>query len=347
MDDVKIAPAYSPLWKKVYSLIQEFIREEPWELFTDSDVFIVKSPRDDQMYLCSVMGNGGEEFGLNAFRGAQGMRSFEKIASDDENDSPDTDMLYEMDMLSFSLSPRDYMEKKDLAVTKKLMKTFPGGKWPLLRSYRPHYLPWFLTESEIEVLCDCLEQTLALYRQGDDALEHIRAVEPGKILVRHKNGSSWVSKEVSVSYPIKEEVPEIQLDDMTTQRVLKLPDTGLKEQIDLVHLPAAIYDHEPAYFGLLLMGIDEKQIATEYGLYKPFDDFFQKSCEGILQAFLSRGTKPVIVMLKNGSPFADVFEHIAGQVGIHCERADELPDIDDFVNTLEQNMREVDYPIDL
>ena len=158
MKQTEIAPAYSPLWKNLYFLVKEFVREKPWELFRNEDVFIVQSPRDNQMYLCCIMGNGGQEFGLNAFRGAQGMRNFDKMVTLGEEKRPDKNLTFELDMLSFSLAPRDFMEKNDLAITKKLMLSFTGGAWPLIRSYKPHYYPWYLSEAEIEALCVCIEQ---------------------------------------------------------------------------------------------------------------------------------------------------------------------------------------------
>jgi hypothetical protein len=333
---LEIAPAYSPSWKRLYSSIQKFVRAEPWELFENNDVFIVQSPRDGQMYLCCVMGNGGEEFGLNAFRGTQGMRNFDKMATHDSYDPPDKNLLYELDMLSFTLSPRDYLEDNDLKVTKKLMLSFPGGKWPLIRSYRPHYFPWFLTETEIEAYCDCLEQTLELFNEGEDALDQIRDVAPGEMMVRCMENSSWVSRKVHIMYPAKEETPDIHLDDVTIRRLLNLPATGLKEEIDLVHLSSPIRDHEPSYYGLLLLGINEQQIANQYGLFAPFNDYFQESCDSLVQAFLSRGSKPCTVLLNSESPFADVFENIAKQADIKCEKSGELPYIADFLNSMDK-----------
>jgi len=337
-----IAPAYSPLWKKLYSLIQNFIREKPWELFENEDVFVVQSPRDNQMYLCCVLGNGGEEFGLNAFRGAQGMRNFEKIITNSFG-QPDKNVIYEMDMLSINLCTRDYMEKNDLKVTKKLMLSFPGGKWPLIRSHKPHYFPWFLTEPEIETLCDCLEQILELYHEGESALDQIRNVKPGEMLVRHMENSSWVSHIVHVGYPAKEEIPEISLDDITIQRLRNLPATGLKEEIDLVHFPGVIKDHEPHYFGLVLTGINEQQFATQYGLFAPFHDYYQESCDKLIQNFLARGSKPSLVLLKKESPFADVFEIIAKQTDIKFKKCDELPYISELIDSVEEEMCDEEF----
>lgn len=345
MKNYAIAPAYSPAWKKLYEIVREFIRTEPWELFENEDVFIVQRPGDSQMYLCCVMGNGGEEFGLNAFRGAQGMRNFEKMVTRSGDGPPDRSLLYELDMLSFSLSPRDFMEKNDLKVTRKLMLSFPGGKWPLFRSFRPHYSPWYLTEHEIGALIDCLEQTRALYEEGEDALDDIRDAEPGEMLVRCQEDGQWVSRKVHISYPAKEETPEIRLDDITLQRLLKLPDTGASEEIDLVHMPGAINDHEPPYHGLLLLGVNEKQFANQYGLFTPFTDYFKESCDSLLQSFLSRGAKPRTVLLKNDSAFADVFEGIAKQANIRFERTDELPYVEDFLDSMEQAMSDGTLPM--
>jgi hypothetical protein len=344
MEKTEIAPAYSPLWKKLYSLIKEFVREKPWVLFENEDVFIVQSPRDNQMYLCCVMGNGGEEFGLNAFRGAQGMRNFDKMVTHRENSGTDRNLMFELDMLSFSLSPRDFMEKNDLAVTKKLMLSFSGGTWPLIRSYKPLYYPWYLSEPEIEALCVCMEQTLALYNAGEKALNAIRNVVPGEILVQCMENAKWISRKLSIGYPAREETPEIHLDDITIRRLINLPDTGLKEEIDLVHFPGAIKDHEPPYYGLFLLGIDERQFAYQYGLFPPFIDYFQAACDKLAQGFLSRGSKPCMVFLKNESPFADVFEKIAKQAGIKCKKNKDLPYISDFLNSMDQGMKGSGFP---
>lgn len=344
MNETKIAPSYSPLWKSLYSLIKEFIRKAPWDLFENEDVFIVQSPVDGQMYLCCIMGNGGEEFGLNAFRGAQGMRNFEKMVTHHGEGPPDRNLMYEFDMLSFSLSPRDYMEKQDLAVLKKLLLTFPGGGWPLIRSYSPHYYPWFLTEPEIESLMSCLEQTLAFAEKGEESIEEIRSVKPGEILVRCRENGSWVSRKVHVGFSVKEETPDIQLDDITIRRLLGLPATGPKEEIDLVHLSGRITDHEPPYFPIVLTGINEEQFAHNYGLFPPFTDYFQDCCNVLAQAFLSRGSKPRMVLLKDGSLFADVFEKIGKRVGIQCQRCDDLPYVSDFINSMDQAMEDGSFP---
>ncbi len=338
MTGAKAAPLYSPLWKKLYSTIQEFVRAEPWDLFGNEDVFIVQSPEDAQMYLCGVMGNGGEEFGLNAFRGAQGMRNFDKMVTRHGDGPPDRSLAFELDMLSFSLSPRDFMDKRDLTLTKKLMLSFSGGSWPLIRSYRPHYAPWYLSEPEITALLHCLDQTLALNNQGEDAIDEIRNVKTGEILVRHKENGEWVSDKVPIVYPAKEETPEIRLDDITVKRLQNLPSMGLVEEIDLGHISAPIANHEPPYFGLALVGIDEQQFAHQYGLFPPFADYFQAACDSLSRTFLTRGNKPGMVLLKDDSPFADVFERIAGQIGINCKRHKELPLVDDFFASMDQAM---------
>lgn len=296
------------------------------------------------MYLCCVLGNGGEEFGLNAFRGAQGMRNFKNIVMCDKNKSHNRNLMYELDLLSFTLSPRDFMEKHDLAVTKKLMLSFSGGKWPLFRSYRPHYFPWYLSEPEIEAFCVCLEQTLALCKEGENFLDAIRNGAPGEMLVRCRENNAWVSRKVHIGYPAKEETPEIQLDINAIQRLLNLPDSGLKEEIDLVHLSGVIKDHEPPYYGLLLLGINEQQFAHQYGLFPPFTDFFQAACDSLIKAFLLRKSKPCLVFLKNDSPFADVFERIAKQADIKCEKCNNLPYISDFLNSMEQAMTNDGFP---
>ncbi|MBN1981350.1 MAG: hypothetical protein JW795_07465 [Chitinivibrionales bacterium] len=346
MTQITIAPPYSPLWKPLYSLIQKFIRSEPWNLFENEDVFMVQSPVDGQMYLCCTMGNAGEEFGLNAFRGVQGIRNFEKMIASPDNAPPDRTLMYELEMLSFSLAPRDYMEKQDLAVLKKLMLSFTGGRWPLLRNYRQHYFPWFLTEPEIETLRYCLEQTLVLVQQGYETIDEIRNTKPGEFLVRCKDNGVWISRKMQIEYPQKEEIPDIRLDDITMKHLLNLPSGGSSEEIDLIHLSGRILDREPPYYPLILAGVNEESFAQSYGIFPPFTNYFHDSCNALVQSFLSRGSKPGTVFLKDGSPFADVFEKIGAATAIRCKRCEVLPHVADFIESMDEAMEDGRFPTD-
>src|SRR5690554_166561 len=124
---------------------------------------------------------------------------------------------------------------------------------------------------------------------------------------------------------------------------LNLPATGLKEEIDLVHFPGVIKDHEPHYFGLVLTGINEQQFATQYGLFAPFHDYYQESCDKLIQNFLARGSKPSLVLLKKESPFADVFEIIAKQTDIKFKKCDELPYISELIDSVEEEMCDEEF----
>jgi hypothetical protein len=218
------------------------------------------------------------------------------------------------------------------------MLTFTGGQWPLIRSYRPHYFPWYLTEQEIEVLCDCLEQTLVLYGKGDEVLDKINGVNPERMLVRRKEEGRWVSRTMAIDFPPADELPHIDLDDITIQRLRSLPETGLPEEIDLFHLPGPIQDHEPHYFGQVLVGINEQQLAKQYGLFAPFRDYLREACESLAAAFIERKEKPRLVVLQQDSPFAEVFEKIARRAAITCKIVDRLPFVEHFVATMEETM---------
>lgn len=184
-----------------------------------------------------------------------------------------------------------------------------------------------------------MEQTLELFDDGENTIETIQNLEPGKRLVRCMENNKWTSKMVSVAWPAVEETPEIALDDITAARLKKLPGTGPCEEIDIVHLSGTITDHEPPYYCLLLAGVNEKKLATRSTLLKPFTDYYQTACDELAQSFLTCGKKPRMIFLKNGSTFAEVFSRIAAQAGIECVRQDELPNLPDFTSALDEDMK--------
>jgi len=111
-----------------------------------------------------VMGNLGEHYALGVYLGAEGLATYLQIQSG-VFEPPDISALLIQKCLMASYEDREFLEQPDRALIKELGLKFRGrNAWPLFRSYRPGYHPWFVTNTEARFL------TIALVQAVDVAL---------------------------------------------------------------------------------------------------------------------------------------------------------------------------------
>ncbi|HAM46035.1 MAG TPA: hypothetical protein DCM67_13570, partial [Propionibacteriaceae bacterium] len=171
----------------------------------------------------------------------------------------DAGMVLEVPQLQVSFEDRSILTPKDLHVIKQLDLKFRGrGAWPMFRSYRPGYFPWYLESDEIRAFTYVLEQTLAvvarakgdpdLLEPGDDTSYLVRVAEDkGGVLV-------WDDHVVSVMPPEPETVSVPM--DMAALNLLKgLPKSQVSLEVDLSFFPGRIgaKGERPQYAYVLLL----------------------------------------------------------------------------------------------
>jgi hypothetical protein len=157
-------PASGPTldrWRSLYEAAQHFKEGVPWRWMDNADLFAVENPADGQTGYCTVMGAGGEEFGLGIFLGDEGFRAYLQLWTDPETDA--FEVFASARSLSATFVDRSDLEKRDRDVIGALGLKFRGRQaWPLFRSQWPGYWPWFLTDEEIAYLTLALRHAVAV-----------------------------------------------------------------------------------------------------------------------------------------------------------------------------------------
>lgn len=178
-------------WAKLHNAANEFNRVSPWAWMENEELFAVVDPQTGETGFCSILGNGGQEFGLGIFMGAQGYRRYLGLMSDElEAESLDASIM--TPALTLLFADRRDLQKEDIEVIRSLGLQYHGrNAWPLFRSQKPGYAPWFLEKAEAVYLTSALEQalvvagrvknkTLDLYEETDDDLVFTRYYNDGK-----------------------------------------------------------------------------------------------------------------------------------------------------------------------
>lgn len=147
-------------WKGLYDLAATFKELAPWTWMEQSDVFAVQSPADGELSYCVVLGSGGQEFGLGMFVGEDGFEGYRRLMEGEvEAERLETGVM--LRSLSLTFVDRRYLDRRDHTVIKALGAKFRGrNAWPLFRSQRPGYAPWYLEREEVQLLDIALRFTM-------------------------------------------------------------------------------------------------------------------------------------------------------------------------------------------
>src|SRR6267154_1392056 len=163
----------------LYSLAYQFAAAHPWTVLRDCDLILLKDRRTGAMNYCSVMGAAGEVFSFQIYRGDETYRMFRQVASGVNLEI--VDFIAVQNGMSVEFVGAKEVTRPD----RDWLNTFghPKGKGtmsPILRTIRPGYQPWYVTEPEGLILAECLDAGLTFFEE----------------FLRTKNRNWWQEKDV-------------------------------------------------------------------------------------------------------------------------------------------------------
>lgn len=220
----------------------------PWSFMSETDVFGVQDPESGALGFVSVMGQLGEFQAISVYRGAEGLygwRNLIELLSIDAKSDEAHDIVYETPQLQLAFVEPAILEKRDRDIIKASGFKFAKSQQPQFRSYRPGYLPWFLTREEASHLVYALTQTIivaARFLSDNNVIAFIEAPEDRDYLIRVprlKDGTtSWEDSIVRVDAPPAQLLP-LSVEETVPGKLKEFPRSGALE-VELFILPAKV-----------------------------------------------------------------------------------------------------------
>jgi hypothetical protein len=244
-------------WSGLYEAAIRIRELSPWEWMTEADVFGVKDPQTGETGFVSVMGMLGEHYAVALYPNPRALYGL--LALEEARPDINPDALLEIPQIQLSFEDRDDLENRDRQLIKELGFKFRGRKeWPMFRSYRPGFVPWFVEAEEARLLVQALEQLLEVaprFRE-DPSLLTPGGAEGESYLVRVASGehresaapagtSVWEDRVMEVPPP--EPLPiEIEIDPEALESLERRPQGGYELEIDLFMSPTPIQENKEA-----------------------------------------------------------------------------------------------------
>jgi len=132
-------------WRALFAVAAEFAALKPWECMYNTNVVGLIDPHTGQTRIASVLGNGGEVFGVAIYRRPTGLRWVLQILAN-PHEIGDFNGIEGLDALKLEFVHKRELVKADLAAP-EAAGFKPKGKgcvWPQFRSAEPGWLPWFI-----------------------------------------------------------------------------------------------------------------------------------------------------------------------------------------------------------
>jgi len=229
-------------WRKLYRAATRMKELAPWEWMGETAVFGVEDPETGDLGFVSVMGMSGEHRALAVYLGPEGLYGFWALVHMADSIPPEAVLI--VPHLQASFENRDELTRDDRDVIKQLELRFRGRQaWPMFRSWRPGYLPWYLEAWEARFLTCALEQTaeVALRFKEDPLLLEPPDEERYLVRVPQKENEvlEWIDRVVTVPVPDPEPIP-VAVDPDLLEEVKRLPGSPQTVEMDLFVIPARI-----------------------------------------------------------------------------------------------------------
>lgn len=233
-------------WKKLYEIAAELKELAPWNWMDETRIFGVENPDTKEIGFISTMGMMGEHLALGVYLGAEGLYKFWDFQEIGHELEPLA--LFEIPQLQVSFEDREHLEKEDRDVHKKLGLKFRGRKnYPMFRSIRPGFLPWFIDLEEANFLIYAIEQTLEVapsIKENPAIVEGADNRKNKKYLVRaaeNKNKKTvWQDEMKSIAPPEQKKI-SVKIPTETVSQFKEFPQNKkLIFEMNLFYMPTPI-----------------------------------------------------------------------------------------------------------
>lgn len=307
----------------------------PWDWMDESEIFGVENPETGELGFVSVMGMAGEHFAVAVYQGAEGLYGIIDFASDVSGPNPEG--LLDIPQLQASFDDRDTLHKRDRDLIKQLGLKFRGAHaWPMFRSYRPGYMPWFVTAEEARFITHALAQTLEvaprlkddpdLLDAGDDEESYLVRVP------RHQGDTlAWEDQLIRVPPPEPVSIP-VAVDTELLSRVSQLPQSPLTLEADFFSLPTAIGEkgERPYRPSALMLADGRSGLIVGFEMMHPepsLAEMYGQIPMTLVQMLAQAGVVPGEIRARS-ELLLGLLEPLAEALNFRLRESDDLPSID-------------------
>lgn len=273
--------------KRLYEVAGRLLELAPWKWMEETDIFGVENPDTKEIGFVSTMGMIGEHFAVGVYLGAEGLYGFWHFQDDNHETEPLA--LFNIPQLHASFEGREQLRREDRKLIKQLDLKFRGMQsYPKFRSFKPGFMPWFITSEEARFLIYAIEQTLEVVprvRENPQILvdENDRQDEVYLVRVAETKGVNLIWRdEMKYIQPPKLKQCSVDVSPETIKRLKAFPKNNkFIFEVDLFFGPTPVTEDSSRPFFPTMLVIAETHSLFILGveLVKPQENIIEEHAE--------------------------------------------------------------------
>ena len=266
--------------------------------------------------------------------------------------------LMQLPQLQLMFEPKAQLEEMDEKWLKRHSYKASGTAFPTFRSVASGFLPWWMSAREADLLIVALEQLLEVIERKDFSPDLLEILEAGdeeseedegldlfaRVPTKEQDGAVAWSDERLVVKPFSGEPVQLQFspDMERVERVLRLPASREVVEVAMVSLPTPLGDANtrPCFPTMLLLGHKGQVVAMETMHCGIGYALTPQIIEATIKLLSERDKRPKT--LQFSSPDLDILNALGQKLGIAIEEVDELETLDPAIESLMEQMANVD-----
>jgi len=323
-------------WKDLYEVTTRIKELKPWEKFWDMDLIgVIKDDEDSVFY--SILGRGGDCYGIAVYEGFEGLNSFLMLTMQQSMNLSTEYAMFNQKNLTCYWGNRDELSDKQRKMIKELGYTYRGkNQWLYFLSFEPGYYPYNMDTDEVLRMTEHmrnLERALKCYEQETEGVDfehgnmyHIMLDEENEIISTGEMPLPFTSFQFGNL---------LITDEKLLSDLAKVPKCNAVLEADVSVLGASVNDKKydrPANPALSLLGDANSGAVIKFEMLEPEDDAIVMLAE-ILIGFIFQFGTPKEVRVTNVIVEAGL-EQICDVCKIKLRRVKRLPGLDEFKYSL-------------
>ncbi|MBB6622374.1 hypothetical protein H7E67_02915 [Clostridium gasigenes] len=320
-------------WEELYKVAIRIKEMKPWEELWDMDLITILQSEEDEPCCCSVMGKGGECYGIGAYIGINAIHNFFVMANSSE--VPPHQLIRYQNNTLCNFGNREELTKKELTIIKDLGLKFRGkNNWIYFRVFEKGYAPYMPSEEEVLELTNILKHLFMAIKALHNGVKV--DFEGGNTLVRRFDNERnlWINYEEHVFIPeVKYPVPVLE-DEILMGRLKNQKKNNSILELDTVFLNGTINDRnyiKPLVPVLCVLAESRSGMLISQEMITPDDEEIQVIFGTIINYIMQYG-KPKKILVRDMHIFSILMD-MCKKMEVDLIIKGNLKAIDDFVES--------------
>ncbi len=337
------APPSLDEMRALYEAAIRFQTMACWDWMSEDDLFAIRNPETGAVGYCCVMGGAEEFYALAVYQGSEGLAVHMQMKAGQLPENP-AEILMMQNCLMASFEDREQVQKEDREIMKQLGLKFRGrNAWPLFRSYRPGYLPWFVNGEEARFLTMALQQTMevaARLKENPKLLPPSRGQFFARVAERNGDGWTWHDARLAPDPLPEKTLPDVPLDEARLSKIAEAAErtSGVLE-MDFTTAPAPLKEEsdERPYFPYLILAADhDSGMILDFDLTPP-QELASRFVEKLISLLERMGQLPEEIQVSREEAFA-LLEPVTSRLEIRLRAVESLEGLEAAQEELSQFM---------